>query len=180
MSVLVASMIRALLLLIVALSAHAQQALEGERRLRLQVSVRFDDAFEASRREVEVGGTIGNRGARAEVRGRESQTRVAERVDQRVQTVDGGRATILTGESRPTRQRQYIQTPAGPIPQEVVVVQERTTGFEVIPRVSGERVTMQIFSTNTVQTVSGRLGEWLELGAIGARRVWAKVETLDR
>ena len=147
----VTSMIRALLLMVVALAAHAQQALPQ----RLQISVRFEDAFDA-------------------------QGRANERVDQRVQVLEGRRATILTGESRPTRQRQYIQTPAGPIPQEVVVVQERTSGFEVVPRVSGNMVTMEIASANTVQTASGRLGEWFELGAIGARRVWAKVETLDR
>ena len=143
-------MVRALFLLVFVLLAHAQQPRQ------LQISVRFDDSFESSRHEVQ------------------------RRVDQRVLVMDGGRATILTGESRPTRQRQYIQTPAGPVPQEVVVVQERTTGFEVIPRVSGERVTMEIVTTNTVQTASGRLGEWFELGAIGARRVWAKVEPLDR
>jgi len=142
-------MVRVALLLIFALSAHAQQPRQ------LIVSVRFEDAFESPRREVQ------------------------RQIDQRLMVMDGRRATIMTGESRPTRQRQYIQTPAGPIPQEVVVVQERTTGFEVIPRVSGERVTMEIVTPNTAQTASGRLGEWFELGAIGARRVWAKVDTLD-
>ena len=165
-----------MLLACVALSGAAQ----SDRPRQLQVSVRFDDAFETSRRELSAGGTVSRQERRIEIRGRETQTGIAERVDQRVLVMDGGRATILTGESRPTRQRQYIQTPAGPIPQEVVVVQERTTGFEVIPRVSGDRVTMEIVSTNTVQTASGRLGEWFELGAIGARRVWAKVDSLDR
>lgn len=145
-----ALLLRALLLMVFALSAHAQQPRQ------LVISVRFEDALESPRREVQ------------------------RQIDQRVMVMDGRRATIMTGESRPTRQRQYIQTPAGPIPQEVVVVQERTAGFEVIPRVSGERVAMQIVSANTVQTAYGRLGEWFELGAIGARRVWAKVETLDR
>ena len=143
-------MVRALFLLLFALSAHAQQPRQ------LVISVRFEDAFESPRRALQ------------------------RQIDQRVVVMDGRRATIMTGESRPTRQRQYIQTPAGPIPQEVVVVQERTSGFEVIPRVSGERVAMEIVSASTVQTAYGRLGEWFELGAIGARRVWAKVETLDR
>jgi hypothetical protein len=40
-------------------------------------------------------------------------------------------------------------------------------------------VAMEIVSANTVQTATGPIGEWFELGAIGARRVWAKVEILD-
>jgi hypothetical protein len=93
--------------------------------------------------------------------------------------MDGGRATILTGQSRPVRQRQYIQTPAGVVSQEVTVVQEATSGFEVVPRVMPNGVAMEIVSANTVQTATGPIGEWFELGAIGARRVWAKVEILD-
>src|SRR5262245_53519924 len=86
---------------------------------RLQISVRFDDAFDASRREIGASGTISNRGARVELRGEDSQARATERIDQRVQALEGARATILTGQSRPVRQRQYIQTPAGVVPQEV-------------------------------------------------------------
>lgn len=157
---------------------RALDAIDRPQR-RLQVSVRFDDAGEASRRELGASGAISNRSARVEVRGEDSQARVSERVDQRVQVMDGGRATILTGQSRPVRQRQYIQTPAGVVSQEVTVVQETTSGFEVIPRLSGNRVSMEIVSSRTASTASGQLGEWFELGAIGATRVWAKVETLD-
>ena len=237
-------MIRALLLLVIAVTAHAQQALEvislryrtaeqvldalhplvepggtltgqGNQLIlrvspanlaeirraldaidrpsrRLQISVRFDDAFDASRRELGASGTIGNRGARVELRGEDSQARATERVDQRVQALEGARATILTGQSRPVRQRQYIQTPAGVVPQEVVVVQETTTGFQVIPRLSGNMVSMEILAARAggvtaLSTVSGRLGEWFELGAVAqaastaseSRRVWVRVDALD-
>ena len=115
---------------------------------RLQISVRFDDAGEASRRELGASGTISNRGARVEVRGEDSQARGFERVDQRVTALDGGRATIMTGR-----------------------VEEMTSGFEVIPSVAGNTVTMQIYSshagsTTASSTVSGPLGEWFELGSI--------------
>ncbi len=115
---------------------------------RLQISVRFDDALEASRREIGASGTISNRGARVELRGDESQARGFERVDQRVTALDGGRATIMTGR-----------------------VEEMTSGFEVIPSVAGNTVTMQIYSshagsTTASSTVSGPLGEWFELGSI--------------
>jgi hypothetical protein len=135
--------------LLLACAALVGEAQQVDRLRRLQVSVRFDGAA------------------------------AGERVDQRVQVMDGGRATILTGQSRPVRQRQYIQTPAGVVSQEVTVVQETTAGFEVIPRLSGDRVSMEIVSSRTASTASGRVGEWFELGAIGGTRVWAKVETLD-
>jgi len=182
---------------------RALDAIDRPQR-RLQVSVRFDDAGEVARRELGASGTISNRGARVEVRGEDSQARALERVDQRVQVMDGGRATILTGQSRPVRQRQYVQTPAGVVSQEVTVVQETTSGFEVVPRVSGSTATVEIFasragSTTASSLASGPLGEWFELGVIAAsaardergigsasratasesRRVWVKVEALD-
>jgi len=66
------------------------------------------------------------------------------------------------GESRPLRQRQYIQTPAGVVSQEVTVVQETTSGFEVVPRISGDTVHVELAGT----TASGKLGEWFLLGAV--------------
>jgi type II secretory pathway component GspD/PulD (secretin) len=171
---------------------------------RLQVSVRFDDAFESSRRELGAGGTISDRGTRIEIRGRDSQSQAEERVDQRLQMLEGARAMIQTGPSRMVRQRRIIQTPAGPVPQDVIVEQDMTSGFEVVPRVSGSMVTMDIYasragSTTVSSTASGRLGEWFELGSVVAsaarderglgsavsraggesRRVWVKVDALD-
>ena len=107
---------------------------------------------------------------------------------------------IYTGESRPVRQRQFIQTPAGVISQEVTVVQETTSGFEVIPRVVGDTVQVQIaqqrVGSAAATTASGRLGEWFELGSVAmtaarddrgiasasrssggeTRRVWIRVD----
>jgi hypothetical protein len=145
--------------------AEIQRALDAidRQQRRLQISVRFD--------------------ADVELRAGETDRRSEGRVDQRVQALDGGRATIFMGQSRPVRQRQYIKTPAGVVPQEVTVVQETTTGFEVIPRVSGRTVTVDIVSTNVMSTASGLLGEWFELGAVaspsGSRRVSVKVDALD-
>lgn len=170
--------------------AAAQPSLDAIDRpqRRLQISVRFDDAFEMSRRELGASGTIGNRGARIEGRALDDRRSATERVDQRVLAMDGGRATIFTGQSRPVRQRQYIQTPAGVVSQEVTVVQEATSGFEVVPRLSGGMVSVEILASRagavtTVSTASGRVGEWFELGAVAAeaqtRRVWVKVDALD-
>ena len=98
------------------------------------------------------------------------------RVTQRVRTVDGGRALILVGESRPAQKRQYIPTPLGPVPQEVTVVREQTPAFEVVPRVLGESVHVQ----TGAKGAEGRLGEWFKLGAVaaegGTRTVWIRVD----
>jgi len=167
---------------------------------RLVISVRFDSTLDAGNRGVDASGRISNRSSSIEVRGQDSRTQAQERVDQRVQAIDGGRAMILTGESRPVRQRQYIQTPAGVISQEVTVVQETTSGFEVIPRVVGDTVQVQIAGQRpgsaAATTASGRLGEWFELGQVAmggardergiasagrvsggeTRRVWVRVD----
>lgn len=114
-----------------------------------------------------------------------------EQVDQRIQVLEGGQAYISTGEAR-------IYAQAG-------------TGFAVVPSVSGSQVTLDIATQQdaftrrgairgqqAVSTVSGRLGEWIELGGTSGtsaradsgmlsarertasenRRIWVKVEEL--
>jgi hypothetical protein len=178
---------------------------------RLVISVRYDAAEASAASGIRGEARISDRGSSAGVRLRDSQGVAAERVDQRIQVLEGGRALIASGESRPLRQRQVIQTPGGPVVQETTVMQDAATGFEVVPRVSGANVVLDIApqreqfapgrsgaiqSERAVTTVSGRLGEWLEIGgAAGAssrqdsgilsqretrrasdRRIWVKVE----
>src|SRR5207237_5477480 len=111
---------------------------------RLLVSVRYDQDREVAARGIDASGRLGDRDSRIDVRAQDSRSRSEERVDQRVQALDGSRATILTGASRPVRQRQFIQTPAGVVSQEVTVMQEMTSGFEVIPRLAGDNVRVEI------------------------------------
>jgi hypothetical protein len=158
---------------------------------RLQVSVRFDDASSRSRRGIGV-----REGIQDSSRSRE------ERVDQRIQVLDGGRAMIFTGPQKTVTQRQMIQTPAGVVSQPVTVVQDMTSGFEVVPRVAGRDVQVEILQRSNTQqaasTASGRVGEWFELGSVAmsgnrdersltgmrssqsseTRRVWIKVDEL--
>ena len=101
------------------------------------------------------------------------------RIAQRVRTEDGGRVAILAGPSRPAEKRQYIQTPIGPIPQEITVTQEQTPAFELVTRVLDESVHVQASGTSA----SGRLGEWLKLGAVddgrgATRTVWIRVDEI--
>ena len=171
---------------------------------RLQISVRFDRAADAARQGIGAGGTISNRGSRIDIRAEDSSSRSDERVDQRLQLVEGGRGVIHTGQSQPLRQRQLIQTPGGVVAQETIVMQDRATGFEVVPRLSGDTVHVDIApqreSGDSFQrastTMSARLGEWFEIGGAAAgasrdergiasasrsssaetRRIWLKVD----
>lgn len=181
---------------------------------RLEISVRFESAQDVARRDVEGAVRIATDGSSgAAVRIDSTRARQDERVDQRVQVLEGGRATIAAGQSRPLRQRQVIQTPSGPVIQETTGIQGAATGFEVVPRLSGSNVFLEIApqrenfapgrsgaiqTERIASTVSGRLGEWFELGgtsssssrsesailssrdlsAAGDRRIWVKVEEL--
>jgi type II secretory pathway component GspD/PulD (secretin) len=178
--------------------ADIKRALEAiDRPLRrLQISVRFDDATERERRGVGASGTIGSGGSRIDITAQDSRRTAGERADQRLQVLEGGRAMIFTGQSRP--QRDFIQ--------------DLASGFEVTPRMSGDQVFLDIAQQREtpgaqpgsvqgqrlVTTVTTRLGEWVEIGgtassatrdergiasasrmrAAESRRVWVKVEEL--
>ncbi len=176
--------------------AQLRQALEAiDRPLRrLQISVRFDDAQDAASQGVEASGRLSNRGSRIDIRAHDQHSASAERVDQRIQVLEGGRALIMTGRS----------TPMG---RDTIVIRETATGFEAIPRLSGgdtvlvdiapQRETLDQHQ-RLVTTVSARLGEWFEIGGAAneaarddrgiasasrsrssdTRRVWLKVEEL--
>jgi len=178
---------------------------------RLQILVRFEGEAGTASRDVSGSAFLSNRGSQIELRAGDARTGETERIDQRVQVLDGGQAFIATGQSRPVPQRQLIQTPGGVVSQQTFVVQQAQSGFAVVPRVNGQTVTMEIASQRealgpggtaqsqrAVSTVSGRLGEWFELGALaesgagdargigtaaqarsgGARSVWVKVQEL--
>jgi type II secretory pathway component GspD/PulD (secretin) len=139
---------------------------------KLLISVRFDDVSASSRL-----------GSGVRIQNREEQ------VDQRIQVLEGGQAYISAGQSR--------------------VYADAATGFAVVPRLAGSRVTLEILaqqesfarggaiqSHSASTTVSGRLGEWFELGgragsvsreqsgvlsqretrSSAARSVWVKVD----
>jgi type II secretory pathway component GspD/PulD (secretin) len=168
--------------------AELRRALEAiDRPLRrLQISVRFDDALDAALQGVEAGGRISNRGTRVEAQALGSQSTATERLDQRIQVLEGGRAFISTGQSNDIR--------------------ETVSGFEALPRLAGERVIVEIAQRRETPaqqqslstTVSARVGEWFEVGgameqasrsdagilsagsrrSAQSRRVWLKVEEL--
>ena len=140
---------------------------------RLVISVRFDDSALAGDSSFEAGGRISNRGSRIEVGATDSRSASNQRVDQRLQVLEGSRAFIAAGISRPLTQRYGAAT------------QEIETGFAVVPRLSGSTVILDIESQRetpgatpgSVQgqrsssSVSARLGEWFELAGTGGTSV---------
>ncbi len=100
--------------------------------------------------------------------------------EQSVRVVEGGRAFIQVGRSIPLPLRQVVVGPGGVMVSDSIVYRDLGQGFYAEPRLAGERVTLDISPFNdapgpggSVQTqrlsttVSGRLGEWIELGGSG-------------
>jgi hypothetical protein len=172
--------------------AELRQALAAidQPRRRLQISVRFDERGISQAQDLGVDGRISNRNARIGVHARGQQSGSSERADQTIQVLEGARALIMAGRSVPV--------PGG--------MWESATGFEAVPRLSGDTVLVDIApQTESLErqqrmatTVSARLGEWFEVGAAlsdaareergiasrstsrsaESRSVWLKVEEL--
>jgi type II secretory pathway component GspD/PulD (secretin) len=158
---------------------------------RLMILVRFDSVQETAARAVQGDVRVSNRASSADLTLRDTRSALDERVDQRLQVLEGGQATISTGEAR-----RYSEV---------------ATGFVVSPRVSGSNVSLDIYTQQEAyaqrgairgqqasSTVSGRLGDWIELGGVSSastqsgagafssrggagssdRRIWVKVEEI--
>jgi type II secretory pathway component GspD/PulD (secretin) len=162
---------------------RALEALDRPAR-RLVISVRFDDAASDERSAIEARGVLSTQGARASLHAQDARSSVTERVDQRVQVLEGGRARIATGQSRPLRQAEVLGTPGTPVSRQSVVIQELVTGVEVIPRLAGDTVILDIApqretpgaipgsvqGIGAATTSRGRLGEWFELAGVSGER----------
>ena len=110
-----------------------------------------------------------------------------ERNTQQLQVLEGNRALVRSGQSVPVPQRQVIQNQWGTQVIDSTQYQEAGSEFYVLPRISGDRVTLEISAQNDAfvsgsgdqpvmrvqqasSTVSGRLGEWLEVGGLGQQK----------
>jgi len=121
--------------------------------------------------------TVGGEDARIGIGTRSSTTRRSD--VQQLKVLDGREAVIHVGQSIPvvTRTTTYGGLPSI---QETVEYRDVLVGFVVLPRVTGDQVTLQIQPRQDVltqqpgvvnlqrisSTVSGRLGAWISLGEI--------------
>ena len=174
---------------------------------QLLITVRQDADVDRSRSAAEVSGSVGGEHGRVTIPGsrdprggnvvlREGDNRVrvqviegrsseSDRNTQSVRVMEGREAFVRVGQSVPVRERQVRRTIVGGQVVEQVVdgtqFRDVTTGFYVLPRLSGDRVTLDISPRReslssqvpggvnvqrVVTTVSGRLGEWMEIGGI--------------
>lgn len=95
-----------------------------------------------------------------------------------VQALEGRPAFIRAGSLVPLPARTTVVTRGGVVQQDSVQLYDATSGFYVLPRLSGDNVTLLVaprlagggaggFHVQNVETtVSGRLGEWLHVGGM--------------
>jgi hypothetical protein len=156
-------------------------ALDTQQR-RLMISLRQEgsDSGSAGGAGASARVEFGAGGAAISGRGHlyQSDNQSRRNVAQQVQTIDGGRAAIMVGQSYFLPMRQLVVGPGGVILSETLVQGDLGTGFVAVPRLAGDRVTVEISprddtpgplpgsvnSQRLITTVSGRLGEWMELG----------------
>lgn len=153
---------------------------------RLIIHLAHDRQAEERARGGEVGGqvTLGStRRSSVDARVWDTKSVRGEQAAQRVQTVDGGQAFIQVGRSLALPMRQVIVGPGGAVVNETTVYRDIGSGFYATPRVNGQRVTVDISqqaeqltggrgniaAQRLSTTVSGRLGEWMELGGTGGQ-----------
>lgn len=167
-------------------------AATDRRAAEVSGSARIDNGI-----RVTVPGTVDSRaphvgaGPDDGLRARVIDTRRAEseRNLQTVQVLEGNTAFIRIGQSLPVPRQQVVQTVIGGrvVTQVVDNVEYRDvgTGFHVLPRVAGDRVTLDINPQHdtpnrqlsgainmqrVATTVSGRLGEWIEIAGLDQDR----------
>ncbi len=125
------------------------------------------------RRGLSATGTDGESSARVRVIREDSATN--SEAAQQVRVLEGRMAYIVSGESRPLKQQTTIVQGGRVIVEESVSYADADSGFYVRPRLSGNRVMLDIIPTQnrfdgarieireTQTTVSGRLGRWMAI-----------------
>jgi len=152
----------------------------AQRQLIVSVRQDFGAATSAAGVGAQVNAAPGGSGVRAGVWDRSATAQ--DNVAQQIRVQEGNPAWINNGSSTLVQQRTVTRTVNGVIVQESAVPRDFNTGFSVTPRINGDRVFLDIgtqrdtplagagpgaASVNRVaSTVSGRLGEWIELGAV--------------
>jgi type II secretory pathway component GspD/PulD (secretin) len=128
---------------------------------------------------------LGDSDDRVRVHALEGRSLEADNGTQTVRVMEGREAFVRAGQSAPVRERQVQRTVVGGKVVERVVestqYRDVASGFYVLPRVSGDRVMLDISQQREallrgasgaasvqgmVTTVSGRMGEWIEIGGV--------------
>ena len=121
-------------------------------------------------------------GTRAGVRALSTRSRSSDRDVQRIRVLEGREAFIRTGQAIPVADRHVIVGTGGTATvHDSIRYQNVTSGFYVVARLSADRVTLDISPHRArisergggaidIQqahtSLSGRLGEWIEIGGV--------------
>lgn len=176
---------------------------------QLLITVRQDADVTRNRSAAEVSGSVSNDHARVTIPGSrdtrggnvvlrdgddsvrlhviEGSGNQSDRNVQSIRVMEGREAFLRVGESAPVRERQVQRSVVGGRVVEQVVettqFRDAASGIYVRPRVTGDRVTVDVSAQReslsvqphrgvnvqgVVTTVSGRLGEWIEIGGVAA------------
>lgn len=144
---------------------------------RLVISVRHGASAEEIRAAQGARAMIGGANSGASVHIAQARVGAQERFEQRVQVLEGGRAWIAASQSRPLVERSIVRSTDGRVIRETTTLQHASTGFEVVPRLAGDIVHLEISphrealapgglarGERIATVVSARLGEWVEIG----------------
>jgi hypothetical protein len=134
------------------------------------------DEVAGDRVRIRTGPPLPGGGTRVEAFSR--NRRGEQEVSQEVRVLEGHRAFIAVGSDYPVGYQERHSGPGGTFRRSGVTYERRESGFYVLPRVTGDRVTLEISAfasgsldrlgstpTGAVESqVSGNLGEWISLG----------------
>jgi type II secretory pathway component GspD/PulD (secretin) len=153
------------------------------------VRIRLHTGNDSAQLNAEAGKTPSRRGATIDIQGKDVSVRAGheqtdrtaiEDSDYHVRVLEGREAFIQTGSSIPYRSQTIYP---GGARQSSIQFHDARSGFYVRPRLNGEQVLLDILphqqqparhgriDTQQVQTtVSGMLGQWIELGGVSTTR----------
>lgn len=163
----------------------------------LKITVMQNVDSDTAARLTELSGSVGVGNARISVPGSTGRDGLNARIistrsleddkkTQQLQVLEGNRALVKSGQSVPVPQRQVVQNAWGTQVIETTQYRDVASGFYVLPRIHGDTVTLEISAQNdslapnqnagnypvtriqnTSSIVSGRLGEWINVGGGG-------------
>lgn len=147
---------------------------------QLLIAVRYTNAPDNKNSSINF--NTGSNRSRSTINGQITTTTQTSDQTSSVRVIEGNGAHISTGQSVPIVTAIMTRPRTGQIAGVGLGFRELTTGFDVLPRINGDRVILNIAtqrattangSANGVAdiqqvdtTIEGRIGEWIELGGV--------------
>ncbi len=148
---------------------------------QLVISVRQDTDSQAERAVASAGVVLSPGNSRVSGNITDSSSQGRDNLSQQVRTQEGAAAYISAGSSVPVVARTVQRTVNGVVVQETVTPRDIVSGFYATPRVNGDTVFLNISTQRDTpgsfgagsanvnrisSTVSGKLGQWIEIGGV--------------